>query len=277
MTAPPPAHCVACHGDDAALPPGAPLISEFSRDHPEFQFRRENQRDTNTLKFNHQRHFAEDIPAVNGERLTCASCHKPDVSGIRHEPVTFAAHCQSCHSLQFDARNPDLHLPHGDPLAVRSFLNSLPTQYADLARRKGVADVEGFVVEQLRQLRDQRSDFEQAAFFSADWGPPAAVAGVTGLTRAPFPGCVKCHEVQPGTPPVVTRPVAAHRWLWRGEFDHATHRAISCAECHPAQASRRTSDLILPGKDTCARCHGTEGGVAGSCITCHHYHREVRR
>ncbi len=205
---------------------------------------------------------------MNGQKLTCATCHQPDVSGIRHEPVTFAAHCQACHSLQFDVRQPDLELPHGSPVAVRAFLNSLPTQYADAARRAGVTNVEEFVTGRLAALRAEviaGRDFESDVFFTADRRAPG--------TKSPYPGCVKCHEVTAGTPPQVTAPRAEQRWLWGGEFNHATHRAIACVDCHAAQQSKFTSDLILPGKDTCAGCHGKKAGVASSCITCHNFHR----
>ncbi len=50
--------------------------------------------------------------------------------------VNFEANCQACHSLQFDVKNPDFQLPHGDAQLVRTFLRTLPAQYGELARRK---------------------------------------------------------------------------------------------------------------------------------------------
>jgi hypothetical protein len=47
---------------------------------------------------------------------------------------------------------------------------------------------------------------------------------------------------------------------------------MTCAQCHEAERSEATSDIILPGKDSCATCHSPRGGVADSCVTCHTYH-----
>jgi hypothetical protein len=66
----------------------------------------------------------------------------------------------------------------------------------------------------------------------------------------------------------------------RGEFDHSKHlvsanRAggkILCSECHQVEHSRLTSDVLLPSKQTCVKCHSPEGGVSDSCSTCHSYH-----
>src|SRR4051812_3244640 len=44
-------------------------FANFWEAHPEFQLKRENVRDPDILRFNHQRHFASDIPPVNGQKL----------------------------------------------------------------------------------------------------------------------------------------------------------------------------------------------------------------
>ena len=75
--------------------------------HPEFQLKREPVRDLDVLKFNHQRHFAPDIPPVNGQKLECSYCHQPDTEGrYNNQRITYVAQCQACHSLQFDPRIP---------------------------------------------------------------------------------------------------------------------------------------------------------------------------
>ena len=88
-------HCASCHNDrgimeasaqkGTQLPPAAfhlrphpaqqvvfemprpprgytQVLSSFAGDHPEFQLVREKARDPDVLRFNHQRHFATDIP-----------------------------------------------------------------------------------------------------------------------------------------------------------------------------------------------------------------------
>jgi hypothetical protein len=111
-------------------------FSAFWSAHPKFQLNREKVRDLDVLRFNHQRHFASDIPLVSGKKLDCNYCHKADPDGRYYQRISFAANCQACHSLQFDAKNPWLKIPHGNVDLVRTFLRTLPAQYADYARVK---------------------------------------------------------------------------------------------------------------------------------------------
>jgi len=43
-------------------------------------------------------------------------------------------------------------------------------------------------------------------------------------------------------------------------------------DCHRATQSRETSDILMPDKASCARCHSPQGKVVAECITCHNYH-----
>ena len=61
--------------------------------------------------------------------------------------------------------NPDFQLPHGDAQLVRTFLRTLPAQYAELARHKrGLTNetkINQFAVQQVRQLLDAISNAEE--------------------------------------------------------------------------------------------------------------------
>lgn len=250
----------------------------LSDGHPEFQINTAKARDPNVLRFNHQRHFAGDVPPVNGQKLDCNYCHKPDTEGRFMQRISFAANCQACHSLQFDPKNPDLVLPHGNATAVRAFLRSLPTQYADLAVKKGITrqlEIQSFVAKQMTQLRERvRSgeDFERQIFFTVDPYKPQR-SGETG-TRGSFYGCAFCHEVKPvpNTAPVITKPILVDRWMVRSDFDHAKHVSVKCDDCHHAMQSRDTADVLMPAKANCVTCHSPQGKVAAECITCHTFH-----
>ena len=79
------------------------VIDSFAGKHPDFQIQREKLTDPNTLKFNHKIHLtAKDIPMVDGKKLDCAYCHKPDSHGAYMQSISFAKNCQACHSLQID-------------------------------------------------------------------------------------------------------------------------------------------------------------------------------
>jgi hypothetical protein len=262
------------------------IIHSFAKDHPEFQLIAENLKDLNTLKFNHELHLtSQNVPTLNGKKLECADCHKPDASGIFYLKFNFEENCRACHSLQFDVHNPDLRLPHGRSEHVRAFLRSLPDQYAELARGKGITerrDIEEFVQEQVRQIRQDSGSgevLEEKIFFSdAKRGPVARVGNLSSEGAARFPGCAYCHQVtsSQGSAPIVTPPVIPDRWLVRSRFDHGKHFKVSCEKCHDVKRSRDTSDILLPSKRTCVECHSPQGGVANNCSTCHSYHSPRR-
>jgi hypothetical protein len=186
--------------------------------------------------------------------------------------------CQACHSLQFDPKNPELTLPHGNTTTVRGFLRTLPTQYADLAVKKGITtpnEIKSFVTRQMLQLRERvRSgeDFERQVFFVAD--PYKPQPGTEPRVRASFYGCALCHDVQPvaNAAPFIAKPVFVDRWMPQARFDHAQHKTVKCDECHHATRSRLTSDVLMPGIASCVTCHSPKGKSAAECLTCHSYH-----
>ncbi|MBI4662950.1 MAG: cytochrome c3 family protein [Verrucomicrobia bacterium] len=261
------------------------IFHSFAADHPEFQALAEDLKDPSTLKFNHQRHFAEDIPLLRSRKLECVSCHQRDAAGAYHMKLTYEQHCQACHSLQFDLQNPKLLIPHGSSEAVRAFLQSLPAQYADYGAREkqitGRRESEDFVRQSLRSLREQLlagENLEDKVFFSTKrWAPGVRVGELPGPERPLFYGCAYCHEVKSGTQaaPVVTPPVMPDRWFIRAEFNHTKHDNVACASCHGASGSRETSDILLPSKSVCVECHSPQGGVANDCSRCHAYHTHV--
>jgi len=264
-------------------------FAAFWDGHPEFQIKREPARDPDLLKFNHQRHFAADIPPIAGKKLECSFCHQPDLQGRYNMRITYAGQCQVCHSLQFDPSNPELVLPHGDPAAVRGFLQDLQAHYADLAARKGLSgkSVTDFVTQQMSRLRDRLrltypaipsnlaaigDAFEHQVFFVAD--PYKPQPGMIPRVRASFYGCALCHDPQPkpNAAPVITQPVFVDRWMVRSDFNHSSHRMVKCDDCHHATQSRLTSDVLMPGIGSCVTCHSPKGKVAAECTTCHSYH-----
>jgi hypothetical protein len=259
------------------------LIHGFAADHPEFQVLAEKLKDPDTLKFNHQLHLTSpNIPPLNGHKLDCRDCHKPDAAGVYYLKISYEENCQACHSLQFDEDNPELRLPHGDAGHVSAFLRSLPEQYAEFgAKQKGITSqtvLQQFVQAQMTRLREHYGsgeELERRIFFSdARRGPVTQVAGAAAEGAARFPGCAYCHEVKQSenSAPLVTAPVIPDRWLIRGQFNHSKHFKIACSQCHDAIHSQETSDVILPSKTSCVECHSPKGGVSSNCSTCHTYH-----
>ncbi len=259
------------------------LIHAFATDHPEFQVLREKQVDQNTIKFNHALHLTgETIPTLKGKSLDCASCHQPDASGAFMQRVSFEKNCRDCHSLNIDETTPGLELPHGDATFVRAFLRSLPTHYADHARLKlgltNEREINNFVKTKIAGLRERTlsgENLERAVFLAdAATGDATVIADLRGAARARFAGCAYCHEVTPqGTStPRITPSATPNRWLQHASFNHAKHTTMACTDCHAAQDSHLTADIILPSQQSCVACHSPKGGAGDSCMTCHSYH-----
>jgi hypothetical protein len=308
MAQPTDANCMSCHGDAAIMQAsfekgqklpasafdyrvelgrvlfkqprptrGYTQVFHSFADHPQFEIQAQNLKEANTLRFNHERHFQSDV-TLKGSALDCAYCHKPDASGAYYQKISFEANCKACHTLQFDARNPDLTLPHGSPASVRAFLRSLPAQYTELAMRRGITregELNNFVTQQMQHIKERAvsgEDLERTVFFSTEKTVPSGQTGETAPTR--LAGCARCHEVRANGDlvPVVTKPLIPDRWLVRGNFNHSKHHNVSCEQCHDVQHSRDTADINLPARAMCATCHTRAGGAPDSCATCHSYH-----
>lgn len=284
--------CSRCHGNSDYLRNHARatgstlsgLVNSFSKDHPEFDVLASGARDTNTLRFNHALHLSPEIAGADGSQLQCSSCHQRDAAGAYHQPINFQRHCQSCHSLQFDSANPEMHLPHGDVKFVQAFLASLPEQYERFGRegrniteRRALA---AFVESNMRRFQQAQlggEDLRQKVFFNRDrTAAGARVSNLPASGAASFYGCAYCHETSgTTTAPVVIAPSVPARWLARGSFNHFSHQSISCESCHQVGQSRSTADILLPGVKSCAMCHNANSAPGESCVVCHDYHRKV--
>ena len=265
------------------------IFASFSQGHPPFQLHRENFRESDVLRFNHQRHLGgADIPPTKaGAKLDCAYCHQPEPGGRFMRRVSFEAHCQECHALQFDVKTPSFHLPHGDAQLVRTFLRTLPAQYGEFARRQGMtsdARINEFTAGQIRQLLAQfgsAEELERAVFFTKN--PYKGTQQSDAGARANYAGCAYCHEVKPSgggafPMPQIVAPVLIDRWMPHAHFSHARHAGvISCRECHvAAPTSQLTSDVLIPTKESCTTCHSETATPVkranAECSTCHTYH-----
>jgi Cytochrome c3 len=298
------AFCSDCHGDMKARLTDTKLVnaSDFGIDHPQFQVAvtagvKDNNRlyrrisldskptENNGLIFPHGLHLSKSngvarmAQTMRGEQgwgasLACKDCHTPSKDGSRFQPVEMEKDCQMCHSLGFDGRD----LKHGEPgqvvAQIRSFYNSAslvrPASLNDFARRR---PGEYAAVE-------TATDY---AIGNRIWQGQSAQA-----VRAVFSeggACYDCHIITPvaskGAPVTIQKVFQPDRYMKKGWFDHEAHEDETCASCHNAQASNRSTDLLLPGISTCRNCHVGESGdklkpvndpEPSSCALCHDYH-----
>jgi hypothetical protein len=284
------------------------IVNGFEQGHPAFLYEGEGAKDQAQIKFNHARHFADDITKLNGgQKLDCRSCHVPDSDGIGIQRISYDQHCQKCHSLGADPDLPGFTIPHRDPQKVRDFLASLYTQWTDYAGKHfnitDAATLKAFLEQRGEKFRQRWpasiEEVQQRVFYTGD--PPIERANSGQF----LPACVKCHTVKDAKPvPAIEKTNIPDGWLTRGPFKHAAHLHMQCQDCHGgAEKSKETTDILLPAQKSCAECHRErdyskvetipteriaptfgeyspaaaqkqrrEGGVFNDCLGCHKYH-----
>lgn len=296
--------CGACHGNIAARLPDTKTqnATDFGRDHPQFRVlvrQAEGERlqrvrpdgrtplkDKSGLKFAHDVHL--DPAGVRGPggktNLACADCHTPSADGLGFQRVTMKDNCQSCHMLKFEAAAFNREVPHGsveDALTtLREFygyagaeklpLNARPAPGAVAVARPGKA--------------------MEAGSFASSPGTARGRAAAAAVDLFERTSCMVCHEVtritgagKPGTPGSdlpqwdIAPVSAAHPWMPKSQFKHASHRSAPCADCHAAAKSTSSSDVLMPDIARCRTCH--TGGVplkskvTSDCGMCHGFHQ----
>jgi len=237
--------CTACHGN-LQTKSGKHTVNasvESFDAHPQFAAVAAGH-DPTGLRFNHQKHLTD-------VSQKCADCHPAaDIRQPAHSHLTaraqmaiptYAATCMPCHPLNVDEAVSDP-APHDKPEVVHKFMVEQLAKHG--ASSKLAAD-------------------EEKLFF--------------GTTMSGGGQCAGCHTMQKaagqGLPTVVATAVP-QRWFGKALFDHSAHQAIDCASCHPKAASSTSAgDLLIPGIETCNKCHAPGRASAGSeCSTCHVYH-----
>ena len=183
-------------------------------------------------------------------------------------PPEFAQHCAACHTLQFDQRFGNEQVPHERPEAVHAFLLKRFGDYI-AHHPEAIHEVNPpgrEIPERARVVRVARnaSEWVQLRTEDAEW-----------LLWSKT--CKQCHTLNPGGPlPEVAKANLTTRWLSHAEFDHQAHRMMTCTSCHAnTRNSRETSDVLLPGIQTCQQCHREDKpkeAAEGRCFECHQYH-----
>jgi len=293
------AACTQCHADLRTRDGQAhyaTAIGSVDRKHPEFAALRSGKTDPGGVRLNHYVHLQPNLIGPNSKRvqMICDDCHRsaaaqallqgaadqsavaPDASLRRRfdqaymAPPEFAKHCANCHTLQFDKRFGNDQVPHDKPEVIHVFLLKRFSEYV-AAHPASVHDV----VTRDRQLPG-KDPGPRVARNAAEW-VKFHVDDVEWLLYAKT--CKQCHTLKAtnGPLPEVAKSNITARWLSHADFDHHAHRMMSCTSCHTrAPDSRETTDVLLPGIQTCQQCHHPQGpameAAEGRCFECHQYH-----
>lgn len=214
------------------------------------------------------------------------------------EPVRFATACAACHLLVFDKRFEE-GVPHDKPEVVRAFLVKKFTHYI-AAHPAEVREIQ----EPQRMLTGKPPMPRAQSLTPAQW-----VKERTAVAEELLSGktCRQCHSLTGGqlqdttlgrwnaasaqnaghasgagahlNPADLPLPAIAparitSRWLPHAKFDHDAHRSFTCTSCHAkALTSTESSDMLVPGIETCKTCHAPGPEHAEShCFECHTYH-----
>ena len=191
-------------------------------------------------------------------------------------PVTYEAHCASCHPLFFDERI-EQEAPHAKPEVVRAFVQQTLAAYIR-AHPEDIAKPDtAFRRVPLNFPRPP----EPPARNAPEWVGRRAAADERRLWDKT---CVECHETASRVPtsagyPALLPTNMTKRWMPLATYDHTPHRMLTCVSCHQAEASTKTSDVLLPKQAVCATCHApaqklrpASGQAENRCFECHRHH-----
>ena len=291
------AFCADCHTGLEQAAPDAKLlnVADFGNGHPQFRpaivvdsKTGKRQRlaldeanwpvERSNLKFPHKAHLKSGGLRVRGQTerrvLACADCHRPERGGVGMMAIEMERDCASCHELRFQANSPRV-VPHADPVGVMIMLREF---YAEMALRGGVEEADAAEVVR-RRPGTELSEAERLA--ALGWAQARAAQAAEYVFGKPV--CGTCHTVsraeQDGGPVWTIEPiVVVDRWMPKGLFDHDSHAAVVCTDCHAAPTSEVSSDVLLPPIENCQQCHGGEQAsarVPSTCITCHLFHQPL--
>lgn len=277
--------CVTCHGNLKTThgePAIAKSVGEFPGGHPQFAPATAGAQDPGRLRFNHAVHLKDNLRGPGGpEKLACANCHTPELVRMSGRPkgpaatglmapIAFQQNCARCHPLFFDERIEQA-APHAKPDAVRAFVQQTLADYI----REHPDDVSKPDSAFRRVPLNFPRPPEPPARNAQEWVSRRASADERILWNKT---CAECHEREAGaTPDPAALPVYAQskltkQWMPRAGFDHTSHLMLTCASCHAAEGSTKTSDVLMPGQATCASCHAPSRGAESRCFECHRYH-----
>jgi len=222
-------------------------------------------------------------------------------------PVRFANACAGCHLLTFD-KHFDYGVPHDKPEVIHEFLVRTFREYIaghvaevrvlhdpgrDLTGKPLSPGVR--VLAPAQWIAERTAEAEVLLWrktckqchvltglvamedlAAAGWSGPAprdiiffstfgSLASRSLVSRAILP------QVQPAQTTL--------QWVPHAKFDHGKHDGFTCESCHAkALTSTESGDVLLPGIETCKKCHAPGPEHAESrCFECHTYHDWSKR
>ncbi len=211
-------------------------------------------------------------------------------------PVRFANACAACHLLTFDKRF-DYGVPHDKPEIVHASLVRVFREY--IAGQPTEVRVQRYPG---RDLTGKPLPPTVRLLTPAQWVTERTAEAENLLWRKT---CNQCHTLTPISKnvgrkieqsaaqesdvnklyssstelPYVAPADTTLQWMPHAKFDHSKHEGFTCVSCHAKTlTSTESSEVLLPGIETCKKCHAPGAEHAESrCFECHTYHDWSKR
>lgn len=240
-------------------------------------------KESSGLKFPHDLHLGKKVSLADGpssvdRELVCTDCHELNREGEHFEPISMETTCSGCHSLAFDDVQPDRQLPHGDPQRLRTYLEEYYISQAARGQLNTAPSANRRILPNAEHTRTRRCTGS-----TLKCGTQRADDEMDKLfTKA---GCVSCHEVYRANDEWQVHPVRlVEDWYPAARFDHVPHlnpganlgdKNETCVNCHAAETSEHSEDVLMPGIENCMQCHNEarSSSIALQCVDCHDFHR----
>ncbi|MGJ8693598.1 MAG: hypothetical protein ACSHW0_14115 [Thalassotalea sp.] len=272
----------------------------------------QNSKEQSNLKFSHQLHMDENgINSATGKvTLSCNNCHEAEKGGLQMKAISMEKHCQSCHTLTFDADDPKRVVPHGSPTEVVMMMREYYA-FRYIYQQLNISDENVIqTAGDLFSVRDaRRPGRDHKLVKSVEQAMNAqTIATIEKLTKntvrtdallwaesrasnAAFniferQACNVCHLVTKteladhnnnnDIPWQVEPVVLTKTWLPAARFSHDEHQASQCLDCHQVLESEHSTDILIPDIENCRQCHGGEHSdnrIPNTCIDCHDFHQ----
>lgn len=260
--------------------------------------------------------------------LDCRSCHELDSADVRATresirrvpsavlpnraegayllPIVYDVHCKACHPLQFDDKVPSYVAPHRyqpeeirtivgrtyaaeflqkNPELLKAPLRPLPGKSLTPEQEKAKTYIDGKVELAMKTLFLGKKTCGECHYAEGKTDESQLTEIPRKLQVGPSEATKKAgwFQNESSIPDV---------WLLHAKFNHASHRAVDCRQCHEnayglmaggqpnPKGSVTHKDVLLPGVENCRECHRpartegalTVGGVRHDCTECHRYH-----
>ncbi len=242
------------------------------------------------LLFSHRAHLPPEGLEVDGKQivLDCGDCHQADASGAAMKPVRMEGACEGCHRLEFEVTK-TRELPHASRDVVLRYLRDYyaaralagdytATMLPAISGGAGTANTSAApaVPADLARRRPGTALAEHERLSAQRWAGSMAEFVATEMIR--YRACALCHvldDTRPGELPDVAPVRLTTDWMTAARFNHARHSTMPCSECHRANESTDSRDVLMPAIERCQACHSSRhdsGRVISVCSDCHRYH-----